>query len=198
MKLTIIIASLLLLALVAIQYYTMSNTNDTERQPYRTLVSEKPFEIRFYPSATIASVTKKGDQQAMSSAGFRDLAGYIFGGNTENQKIAMTSPVIMEEKEANTTMSFVMPSEYEMKDLPLPNNSNVTFSKTEPVYMATVTFGGFSNAEKIQNSKSKLVEWLDQKGIKHQNKHVFYSYNPPYQLVGRRNEVAIQLIDFKE
>lgn len=197
MKTTLIIVSIIILVFGAIQIYTMSSTNNTERQPYRSIEKDGKVEIRFYPSSTIASVTKQGDYEAMSSAGFRDLAGYIFGGNKQNQKIAMTSPVIMEGQNEQTKMSFVMPSEYKMEELPVPNNNNISFSQTEPVYMATIIFGGFSNENKIQNNKAELKEWLDSKGIKYKENHVFFSYNPPYQLIGRRNEVAIELVNFQ-
>jgi hypothetical protein len=197
MKTFIIITSVIIVAFGAIQYYTMSSTNNTERQPYKSVEKEGKFEIRFYPSSTIASVTKQGDYESMSSAGFRDLAGYIFGGNATGQKIAMTSPVIMEEESSETKMSFVMPSEYKKEDLPLPNNSSVTFSQTEPVYMATIAYGGFSSAEKVLKHKAELENWLSKKGINYKNKHIIMSYNPPYQLVGRTNEVAFELIAYE-
>lgn len=197
MKTFIILASVVIAVLGAIQYYTMSSTNNTERQAYKTVEKDGKFEVRFYPSATIASVTKKGDYESMSSAGFRDLAGYIFGGNATGQKIAMTSPVIMEEEASDTKMSFVMPSEYKREDLPLPNNSSVTFSQTTPVYMATISYGGFSSAEKVAKHKGELVNWLSGKGIQHKNQHIIMSYNPPYQLVGRTNEVAFELIGYE-
>jgi hypothetical protein len=41
----------------------------------------------------LSNSTKKFKEA--SSQGFSILAGYIFGGNKENEKIAMTSPVTM-------------------------------------------------------------------------------------------------------
>lgn len=198
MKTFIIIASVIIAAFGAIQYYTMSSTNNTERQPYNTEEKEGQFEIRFYPSSTIASVTKEGDFKSMSNAGFKDLAGYIFGGNATGQKIAMTSPVIMQEESSETKMSFVMPSKYNKEDLPLPNNSSVTFSKTDPVYMATITYGGFSSADKVEKYKMELTKWLADRGLEHKAQDIIMSYNPPYQLVGRENEVAFELIGYKK
>jgi hypothetical protein len=42
-----------------------------------------------------------------SSQGFSILAGYIFGGNKENEKIAMTSPVTMSLEDSMTVMFMV-------------------------------------------------------------------------------------------
>lgn len=193
MKIILIISLIAVLIFGAAQLYTYRTTAMTERQPYDTLLKEDAFEIRYYPSSIIASVTKQGDYEAMSSAGFRDLAGYIFGGNQKSQKIAMTSPVIMEEESESTKMSFVMPKEYKMKDLPLPNNSNVSFTKTEPVYRAICSYSGFSSSSKTKEAEQKLSQWLLEKGLEHETKFIFMSYNPPYQLINRTNEVGVTL-----
>ena len=85
---TIIIASLIALVIFGgTQLYTYNSTNMTEQQPYETIEKDGDFEIRYYPSSIVASVTRKGDYDAMRNAGFRELAGYIFGGNQSNQKI---------------------------------------------------------------------------------------------------------------
>ena len=42
------------------------------------------------------------------------LAGYIFGGNDREQKIAMTSPVVM-EMDSTMTMKFLVPAQYTME-----------------------------------------------------------------------------------
>jgi hypothetical protein len=50
------------------------------------------------------------------SDGFRSIAGYIFGGNNKNQKIAMTAPVVMNLGDS-ASMNFVMPSAYKKTPL---------------------------------------------------------------------------------
>ena len=49
------------------------------------------------------------------------LAGYIFGGNDKEEKIAMTSPVAMSLKDS-TTMLFLVPKKYTRDNLPVPND----------------------------------------------------------------------------
>ena len=66
----------------------------TEKQKYRLVKSEKEFEIRYYPAATLATVfTSAKSYREIASPGFRKLAGFIFGGNETNTKISMTAPV---------------------------------------------------------------------------------------------------------
>jgi hypothetical protein len=64
------------------------SSNNTENQQYNVVLKEKEFEIRFYPSATLATVmTTASTYKDVASPGFRKLAGYIFGGNKKKQKI---------------------------------------------------------------------------------------------------------------
>ena len=69
-----------------------------ETPDYEVLrVLTRKAEIRRYPSLILAQTQMTAAPYSQnSSTGFRRVAGYIFGGNEQGQKIAMTSPVIME------------------------------------------------------------------------------------------------------
>ena len=62
-------------------------------------------EIRSYASRVMAVTTMQGDEDD----GFRVLAGYIFCGNAEEEKIAMTAPV-QQSMEGEQEMAFMMPA----------------------------------------------------------------------------------------
>ena len=68
--------------------------SQVENQNFKTLNVIDNIEIREYPPAIYASVTIKNSN---SNNMFGILAGYIFGGNENNQKIAMTAPVHMHQ-----------------------------------------------------------------------------------------------------
>lgn len=70
-------------------------------------------EIRSYAPRIMAVTTMQGDEDN----GFGVLAGYIFGGNDEEQKIAMTAPV-QQTMGGEREMAFMMPAEYALEDLP--------------------------------------------------------------------------------
>lgn len=165
----------------------------TEKQKYTVLKSEGPFEIRFYPESILASVKMEGSYSSMSGQGFRVLAGYIFGGNEEGEKIAMTAPVRMTTKEEVNTMSFVMPSEYEMEELPKPSSRYVDLHKTQEVHTASLRFGGYANDAKITDMIQQLQQLLDEKGIQTTGPFEYLGYNAPYQFAGRRNEVLVPI-----
>ena len=168
----------------------------TETQKYETLYGDGNFEIRFYPEAILASVTMNGNYDNSRNSGFRILAGYIFGGNHENQKIAMTSPVRMSNDPGANTMSFVLPSGMELDKLPKPHNENILLHKSKPVYAAVVRFGGYTNGQEIEKKKNELISRLEKLGISYINNFEYLGYNAPYDIFNRRNEVWVELQNF--
>jgi hypothetical protein len=192
MKIFLIILLVLAALFITFQAYLTMAFNKTETQPYTVVRKEKDFEIRFYPAVTMATILSSAKSyKQLGSAGFRQLAGYIFGGNQTNQKIAMTAPVHMAVKDSASSMSFVMPSAYDKKDLPRPNDPGVKIETTRDEHAAVITFGGFASDRDIQRNTEKLANLLQEKGIEHDGNFRFLGYNPPYQLFGRKNEVMV-------
>ena len=82
MKKMIISLLIILIALTVFQSFMTISTNNIEKQTYRVVKKEADFEIRFYPSATFATIKSKANSyRELSGSGFRRIAGYIFGGN---------------------------------------------------------------------------------------------------------------------
>ena len=166
----------------------------TEKQKYRVVQTEKEFEIRFYPTATLATVySKVNSYRELSGPGFRKLAGYIFGGNARDTKIAMTSPVHMDIHDSGSAMSFVMPSTYQIEDLPRPDNAEVVLEKTNEEYVAALRFRGYASDKAIKKHAEELERLLGEKGIAYYGNFRYLGYNPPYQFVGRRNEIIVSV-----
>lgn len=190
----LIVLGIMAALFILFQIYTSMATNKSETQAYEVIQAEKEFEIRFYPSATMALVTSNvKSYKELGSTGFRKLAGYIFGGNKENKQIAMTAPVHMEISDTTSSMSFVMPSNFNKDNLPLPNNSEIQIKESDPEYVAVLQFGGFATTAIINKYKAKLQELLQNKGISYYGNFRYLGYNPPYQIFGRRNEVIVAI-----
>ena len=177
---------------------TTYSSEKTSRQPFRSILKEDKFEIRYYPEAIMASVKMNGTYDESKNSGFRALAGYIFGGNSQNMKISMTSPVRMNDDGTSSTMSFVMPSGLTFENLPKPKNPDVIIHKSQPVYAAVLKFGGYASDRIISSMNNKLKTILEEKGLPHSGKFEFLGYNPPFQVVNRQNEVFVELTGFKE
>ncbi len=165
-----------------------------EKQEYRLVQSDKEYEIRYYPSAMKATVYSSAKSyRQMSTPGFRTLAGFIFGGNESNTRIAMTAPVHMDINDSESAMSFVMPSKYDEQSLPRPKDSRVKLEQSQPEYVAVLRFGGYANDGKIARYSEKLGKALEKKGISYSGNFRFLGYNSPYQFIGRRNEIIVSV-----
>jgi hypothetical protein len=197
MKIISIVVTCLVL-IILFQSYIVMSTNKTEEQKNTLVKDYDDFEIRFYPSATLATINSTAKTyKELASPGFRNLAAYIFGGNSANQKIAMTAPVHMDINDSLSKMSFVMPSTYTTDNLPKPNDPKVNISKKDAEYVAVIKFGGFASDKDIQFYSEKLQTLLKENNIKSIGNFRLYGYNPPYQLVQRRNEIVVS-VEWKE
>ena len=151
------------------------------------------FEVREYEASLFTSVKlPTNDFKEASSKGFSVLAGYIFGGNDKEQQIAMTSPGSM-SLEDSMTMMFMVPKELRRDELPLPNSNEISFKEEPARTVAAITFGGWSDSNKIESYKQKLISALDKEGVSYTDKFFFLGYNAPYEMTNRRNEVIVEL-----
>ncbi|MDZ4751838.1 MAG: heme-binding protein [Flavobacteriales bacterium] len=192
MKTTLIIVVVLIALIIISQvYFIMAKT---ETQAYEVVQTDKDFEIRNYPPATIAMVSMNAKTyKELSSSGFRKLASFIFGGNQSNKNIAMTTPVHMDINDSNSTMSFVMPANYTTDNLPKPNDSTITINTTAEEYVAAIQFGGYADDDKIKTCAAKLENALKASGVEYFGNFRFLGYNAPYQFIGRKNEIIVSV-----
>ena len=195
---TLYICAALLAIFLIVQTVIAASSRKTEQQAYRVVKIEKDFEIRFYPEATMASLSlAASNYQGVASYGFRKLANYIFGGNEESKSISMTAPVRMQLSEKGSTMSFVMPKKYDASSLPTPNDTSIHIHIDAAQYVAVINFGGYASDEKIKSNLAILEKRLKDNNISSIGPYQFLAYNPPYQIMGRINEIIIP-IEWKE
>ena len=144
-------------------------------------------EIRVYVPRVMAVTEMTED----SNGGFRVLAGYIFGGNAEEQEIAMTAPV-QQSMEGDREMAFMMPAEYALEDLPKPEDQRVSFREAPAYTAAVIQFSGWASAEKADKNWQQLRQFLIAEGIDITGEPTLNQYNPPWTLpFMRRNEIIV-------
>jgi hypothetical protein len=189
---TIIIIAIILFTLFA--YMSYASNKKVERQKYDLVKKENGFEIRFYPKAIMASVSsvRHGDDKD-ANGNFRKLAGYIFGGNNGEKKIAMTAPVYMERDTTANKMSFVLPSGYKMTDLPNPNDSNITIHYSDEGFYAALSFSGFAGENTIRNKEAELKKLLHKAGYEINGNFNYLGYNAPWELINRENDIIVRI-----
>ena len=148
---------------------------------------KEQIELRTYAPRLMAVTTMQGEEDN----GFRVLAGYIFGGNAQEQQIAMTAPV-QQSMAGQPEMAFMMPAEYALEDLPDPDDERVEFRQAPAYTAAVIRYSGWSSAEKADIHWQVLRQFLAAEGIEITGEPTLNQYNPPWTLPFlRRNEIIV-------
>ena len=193
MKILLTIFGVILLIFIIFQLFAINGQKNIETYSYDVTKKYDAFEIRNYEASLFTYVKLSGNKyRDESSKGFSILAGYIFGGNEKNEKIAMTSPVAM-SLEDSMTMMFMVPKKFKKETLPKPDQSEIKFQEEPKKTVAAIAFSGWANDEKIEKYKQKLKSALDAKEIPYTNRFFFLGYNPPYEIFNRKNEIIVEL-----
>jgi len=176
MKVIYVVVGISIVILLFQSFKLMSNSLQTENQKYRTVFKDGELEIRFYPSATFATINSdETEYKSLANSGFRRLAGYIFGGNDQSKSIPMTAPVRMEMSAKGSSMSFVMPERYSELNLPKPKDSKIQIQKSAPQYVAVISFNGYANDEKIRQNRDLLLKLIQARGIQVGGEYSFWA-----------------------
>ena len=185
MKVLLIISSIILTIIFA-----YSQTSELIKEQYVVLKKIKNVEIRDYKESVNASYYSNSDAEKNNY--FRNLASYIFGGNSENKSISMTAPVTI-RLHGNKEMMFRMPEEYTLDNLPKANNPKINFMVIPSCKKAAIGYSGYSN-ENIEKKKIlELKKILLQNNIVHNDKFEVLVYNSPYRILNRRNEITVNI-----
>ena len=193
MKTLLITLAVAAVLFIVAQAFIMRSTSKTESHAYTVLQSYSDFEIRKYQPALFSYVVmQSADYKTMSGQGFRTLAGYIFGGNQKNQQISMTSPVTMTMADS-VTMKFKIPEGMDLENMPQPNDPNVRFAAEPEKTVAAITFDGWATDDRIAEFTQKLQDLLTKNNIAYTGNFSYLGYNPPYEIVNRRNEIVVEV-----
>ena len=162
-----------------------------EQPRYTVIERDGAFELRDYPAVLVAEATVVGERSYALNAGFKRLAGYIFGNS--QAKVAMTAPVFLDGAEGIWHTRFVMPARFTAMTLPqMP--SGVSAAELPPRRMAVVRFTGFGGDAQLVEQEARLRTWLTARGLHASGAATVAFYNSPF-VAGpfRRNEVMIMV-----
>ncbi len=181
-------------------------------EPAYTLVKEASgVELRRYaPTVRAVTVVENVSWDQAMSEGFRRLAGYIFGGNTKKQSIAMTSPVTAQPSSSmkiamtapvtaqpastGVRVTFTMPAGFTLESLPTPNNRAVVLEEVGARLVAVRRFSGFAGDAAFERERQTLMNGLTSLGVHSVAEAELARYDPPWTLpFFRRNEVAVEV-----
>jgi DNA gyrase inhibitor GyrI len=161
-----------------------------ETAPYKVVSKDGDVEIRDYPALKLATAKMGEAENNEANRSFRHLFGYISGENEASEKIAMTTPVFMDE----ATMSFVLPEDVASTGAPEPKGTAVALTKFPGGRFAVLRFAGSRSDRAEVKAEAQLRAWAAAKGIKVTGSAVFAYYDPPFTLPPlRRNEVLLSV-----
>ena len=165
-----------------------------EQPKYKVVRKENDIEVRSYDKILMSSVKVYGNQYNALRNGFQPLVRYIGAKERVSEKISMTAPVIQttNDETENWTVSFAMPSKYNIDNLPKPKNDDIYFEEIQPSLAAVIRFSGVADSSLLNQKASVLKRWLELNGYTESSSPKFLFYNDP-TTPGflRRNEVMI-------
>ena len=197
-------------ALVLLLLFSGNPAMAIEEPAYDVLLETKYYELRRYEPYIVAEVDVDESFKQAGNSAFRVLAGYIFGDNEPQQKMAMTAPVESRQGQrmnmtapvtsrtgsgaASFTYAFVMERKYTMDTLPRPNNPDIRLVQRPERIMAVHRYSGTWSEERYSEHEKMLLDALSIDRIGTVGEPVFARYNAPFTpWFLRRNEIMIEV-----
>jgi len=182
-----------------------------EEPKFTVELSDGRHQVRRYGERVVAETIVAGARKQAENEGFQRLAGYIFGGNRQSSKIAMTAPVgqraigrtiamtapVSQKAEGDSwVVAFTMPEGETLTTLPEPNDSRVTLRTRPALRVAVAKFSGRWTDESFTEHTGELRSWLLKRGLSAVDEVVEVNrYDPPWTpWFLRRNEVWLTLM----
>jgi hypothetical protein len=176
------------------------SSHATEEPDYQVVQKLDDIEVRQYQAYAVAEVVVPGPAADAGNAAFPILAGYIFGKNKGERKLAMTAPVTQAAEPVKLEMTapvtqaaapggfrvqFVLPKGVTMANAPEPLDARVTLRDIAPSRVAVIRYSGFWSEANYQQHLEKLRGAV---------RAVYSRYNAPFTpWFLRRNEIWLHL-----
>lgn len=188
----------LLLLLAGFVFFVASNSRAaTETASYEVLETDGEIELRRYEALHLAQTAMETGRQdgKARNGGFMRLFRYITGANEREEKIDMTTPVLMSSNEGDDSqwMSFVLPKATVTATPPKPREG-VSLARLPAMTVAVIRFSGLSSPELEAQKLQHLREWAAARKIKVEKTPLRAYYDPPWTPgFLRRNEVMLRV-----
>jgi hypothetical protein len=181
----------------------------TQEPDYKVVQKLDAIEVREYSAYTVAEVVVPGPAKEAGNAAFPILAGYIFGKNKGERKLAMTAPVtqaaepVKLEMTAPVTQSstaggfrvqFVLPKGVTMASAPEPSDARITLRDIAPTRVAVIRYSGFWSDDNYNDHLAQLQAALRAADLVPVGEPVYSRYDAPFiPWFMRRNEIWLHL-----
>lgn len=166
-----------------------------EQPAFEVRQRRREYEIRRYESHLVAETTVEGEYEGTGSLAFRRLAGFIFGQNTEGQKMKMTVPVTHQQTmEGAQRYRFMMERRYSEETLPAPLSDSVRIVRLPAGDFAAAAFRGGRGEARFRRAEARLLAALERDGVEVTGPAEAAVYDGPMVPPAlRRNEVLVPI-----
>ena len=203
--------------LIALTTFLMPTMSQAIEEPEFAVVKKLgAVEIRQYAPYVVAEVTVNANANDAGNQAFPILAGYIFGKNKGEKKMAMTAPVIQSSAPATQTpapvkmemtapvtqaavpggylVQFVLPKTVSLATAPEPLDERVKLREMPAAHWAVITYSGTWSQSNFDENLGALRTVLKAADIATQGEPVLSRYNGPFTpWFMRRNEIWLAL-----
>lgn len=195
---------------LALTLSTLAMPVEAVEEPDYQVVRELPgVEVRQYAGYAVAEVVVPGPSDEAGNRAFPILAGYIFGKNKGERKLAMTAPVtqtaapVKLDMTAPVTQSatdggflvqFVLPKGVTASTAPEPVDARIRLRDVQPGPVAVIRYSGFWSEENYNQHLAQLQAALRNAKLSWEGEPVYSRYNAPFTpWFLRRNEIWLPL-----
>jgi hypothetical protein len=184
-------------------------THAIEEPAYAITGNIGEVEIRQYAPYVVAEVLVTGSAAEAGNKAFRILAGYIFGKNKGDRKLAMTAPVTQSAAPIKLEMTapviqnaapggylvqFVLPRDVTLETAPKPIDQRIVLRQVQATRVAVIRYSGFWSKANYDEHLVQLQEALKGAGMMWSGEPVYSRYNSPFTpWFLRRNEIWLPL-----
>ena len=180
-----------------------------EEPDYEVIRTFDTVELRRYAPYVVAEVVLDASSEDAGSQAFPILAGYIFGKNKGEKKLAMTAPVTQTAVPVHMDMTapvtqvavtggmlvqFVLPKGVTLATAPEPIDPRVQLRTVPSATWAVIRYSGTWSQSNYLSHLAELKASLAAAGVATQGEPVLARYNAPFTpWFMRRNEVWLAL-----
>ncbi|MBC7483119.1 MAG: heme-binding protein [Rhizobacter sp.] len=180
-----------------------------EEPDYEVIRTFDTVELRRYAPYVVAEVVLDASSEDAGSQAFPILAGYIFGKNKGEKKLAMTAPVTQTAVPVHMDMTapvtqvavtggmlvqFVLPKGVTLATAPEPIDPRVQLRTVPAATWAVIRYSGTWSQSNYLSHLAELKASLAAAGVATQGEPVLARYNAPFTpWFMRRNEVWLAL-----
>lgn len=166
----------------------------TEQQVYEVLEEHPDFELRRYPAHLVAETEVGGPFEPAGNRAFPRLARYLGGHNATSRRVAMTAPVVQEQRPGSRryVVGFVMPADLSPEELPDPSDPTVHVRRVPAQTAAALRFSGRWSRGSYEKRTAQLLAALETAGREVVGPPRYARFDPPWTpWFLRRNEVVV-------